>query len=86
MTVRWHRESELWGARVNPCDRSRTPGALQWTRRGGARDRHDSDGARRMAIAVNALGLPAVALPVGIGDGLPQAVQVIGITTPIDPR
>ena len=32
----------------------------------------------RMAIAVNALGLPAVALPVGIGNGLPQAVQVIG--------
>jgi amidase len=32
----------------------------------------------RMAIAVNALGLPAVALPVGVADGLPQAVQVIG--------
>jgi amidase len=32
----------------------------------------------RMALAVNTLGLPAVALPVGIGDGLPQAVQVIG--------
>jgi amidase len=32
----------------------------------------------RMAIAVNALGLPVVALPVGVGDGLPQAVQVIG--------
>jgi amidase len=32
----------------------------------------------RMAMAVNALGLPAVALPVGIGDGLPQAVQIIG--------
>jgi len=32
----------------------------------------------RMAIAVNALGLPAAALPVGIADGLPQAVQVIG--------
>jgi amidase len=32
----------------------------------------------RMATAVNALGLPAVALPVGVGDGLPQAVQVIG--------
>jgi amidase len=32
----------------------------------------------RMAMAVNALGLPAVALPVGIGDGLAQAVQVIG--------
>lgn len=31
----------------------------------------------RMAMAVNALGLPAVALPVGIGGGLPQAVQVI---------
>jgi amidase len=32
----------------------------------------------RMTMAVNALGLPAVALPVGIGDGLPQSVQVIG--------
>lgn len=32
----------------------------------------------RMATAVNALGLPAVALPVGMRDGLPQAVQVIG--------
>jgi amidase len=32
----------------------------------------------RMAMAVNTLGLPAVALPVGIGDGLPQTVQVIG--------
>jgi amidase len=26
----------------------------------------------RMAMAVNALGLPAVALPVGIGNGLPR--------------
>jgi len=34
--------------------------------------------AMRMAVAVNALGLPSVALPVGIGDDLPQAVQVIG--------
>lgn len=32
----------------------------------------------RMALAVNTLGLPAVAIPVGIGDGLPQVVQVIG--------
>lgn len=32
----------------------------------------------RLALPVNALGLPAVALPVGIGDGLPQVVQVIG--------
>ena len=33
----------------------------------------------RMTLAVNALGLPAVALPAGIGSGgLPQAVQVIG--------
>jgi amidase len=32
----------------------------------------------RMAMAVNALGLPAVALPVGIGEDLPQSVQVIG--------
>jgi amidase len=32
----------------------------------------------RLTMAVNALGLPAVALPVGICAGLPQAVQVIG--------
>jgi amidase len=32
----------------------------------------------RMTLAVNALGLPAVALPVGIEGGLPQSVQVIG--------
>jgi amidase len=32
----------------------------------------------QMTTAVNALGLPVVALPVGIVDGLPQAVQVIG--------
>jgi amidase len=34
--------------------------------------------AMRMATAVNALGLPAVALPVGVADGLPRAVQVVG--------
>jgi len=34
--------------------------------------------AMRMTLAVNALGLPAVAVPVGVRDGLPQAVQVIG--------
>jgi Asp-tRNA(Asn)/Glu-tRNA(Gln) amidotransferase A subunit family amidase len=32
----------------------------------------------RMAMAVNTLGLPAVALPVGIQDSLPQAAEVIG--------
>jgi amidase len=32
----------------------------------------------RLTMAVNALGLPAVAVPVGIAEGLPQVVQVIG--------
>jgi amidase len=32
----------------------------------------------RMAMAVNTLGLPAVAVPVGVRDGLPQVVQIIG--------
>ena len=32
----------------------------------------------RMAMAVNALGLPAVAVPVGVASGLPQVVQIIG--------
>jgi amidase len=32
----------------------------------------------RMTLAVNALGLPAVAVPVAIRSGLPQSVQLIG--------
>jgi len=31
----------------------------------------------RMVMAVNALGLPAVAVPVGVEEGLPQVVQLI---------
>ena len=27
IAVRWHTDSELWGATVNPWDRRRTPGA-----------------------------------------------------------
>lgn len=34
--------------------------------------------AMRMVVAVNALGLPAAAVPVGVAEGLPQVVQVIG--------
>jgi amidase len=32
----------------------------------------------RMVVAVNLLGLPAAAVPVGEGGGLPQGVQIIG--------
>lgn len=32
----------------------------------------------RMVVAINLLGLPAVALPTGVAEGLPQVVQVIG--------
>jgi amidase len=36
-------------------------------------------GQLRMTVAVNVLGLPSAAVPVGIGqDGLPQVVQIIG--------
>lgn len=34
--------------------------------------------AMRLVVTCNLLGLPAVALPVGVQDGLPQGVEVIG--------
>jgi amidase len=34
--------------------------------------------AARLMVTVNLLGLPAVVSPVGVTDGLPQAVQLIG--------
>jgi len=34
--------------------------------------------AMRMVVAVNILGLPGCAVPVGCDDGLPQGVQLIG--------
>lgn len=32
----------------------------------------------RMTVAINALGLPAAVVPVGLCDGLPQVVQIVG--------
>jgi len=32
----------------------------------------------RLVVIVNLVGLPAVTVPVGVADGLPQAVQIIG--------
>jgi len=32
----------------------------------------------RLVTTVNLLGLPSVAVPVGVTDGLPQGVQIIG--------
>ena len=32
----------------------------------------------RITVAVNLLGLPSVAVPVGVDGGIPQGVQVIG--------
>jgi amidase len=34
--------------------------------------------AMRMVVAINVLGLPSCAVPVGCDDGLPQGVQLIG--------
>ena len=34
--------------------------------------------AMRMVVAVNLLGVPAVAVPVGEAEGLPQVVQIVG--------
>lgn len=32
----------------------------------------------RMTVVVNALNLPAVTVPVGVSEGMPQVVQIIG--------
>jgi amidase len=32
----------------------------------------------RLTVTINLLGLPSVAVPVGIADGVPQGVQIIG--------
>jgi amidase len=45
---------------------------------GGADDIAALYESMRLVVAVNLLGLPASAVPVGVAEGLPQGVQVIG--------
>ncbi|MDH3683889.1 MAG: amidase family protein, partial [Acidimicrobiia bacterium] len=47
-------------------------------------DEHDADRVRRILdghrviMATNALGLPSAVVPVGVVNGLPQSVQLVG--------
>jgi hypothetical protein len=60
-TVRWHTDSELWGATVNPWDRSRTPGA--------------SSGGEAAALATGMTPWDSAAMGSDRCAGLPSAVE-----------
>jgi amidase len=71
--IRWHTDSELWGQTINPWDRTRTPGASS-----GGEAVALATGMSPLGLGNDTLGLPAVAVPIGIADGLPQVIQIIG--------
>jgi amidase len=93
VTVRWHTDNELWGATINPWDRSRTPGASS-----GGEAAAIATGMSPLGLGNDGLGsLRWPAQCCGITalkptlredlclDAAPTLEDRLGVLTPIDP-